>query len=86
MGPTAAGFGTEAPSLFICMMVCIIRRVGRLFCVSSDVVVDWLAPVMIVAKTSSMIGDGFEARHFEEGTGWPRRSGLERVKVEFGCS
>ena len=28
VGPTAAGFGTEAPSLFICLMVCIIRRDG----------------------------------------------------------
>ena len=26
MGPTAAGFGTEAPSLFICMMVRLILR------------------------------------------------------------
>ena len=54
---------------------------GRIFCVSSDVVVDWLAPVLIVTKTSSMIGDGFEARHFENGTGWARRSGSGVLKL-----
>jgi hypothetical protein len=39
-------------------------------CASSDVVVEWLEPVLIVDETSSRIGDDFEARTVESGAGW----------------
>ncbi len=43
----------------------------EVLCVSSDVV-DWLEPVLIVAETSSRIGDDFKARTFENDAGWPK--------------